>query len=124
MYKQAQAEDKQPLIGGEDYESSIEQAPSNNINSNRSLLDSFKFNESNLESEKLSGSDLRKMILEYYGFKQLTEETLKLILKQGAEDNNLLRISEASYIKLVDALEIPLDSSGQQKTTELIRHVA
>lgn len=94
------------------------------INLSRSLIDSFQFNESNLVSKTLNPSDLKKMILELYGFSKLSEDTLRLILKQGAEDNKLLRISEASYSKLIDALEIPLDSEEQSKTTDIIRHVA
>jgi uncharacterized protein (DUF1778 family) len=45
-------------------------------------------------------------------------------LKQGAEDNKLVRISEASYTKLIEALKIPLDDTEESKTTNVIRHVA
>lgn len=84
----------------------------------------FTFTEDNLTNPKLTSADLKRIIMENYSFKQLTEDTLRLILKQGAEDNNLLRISEASYTKLIDALDFKLDSSSEAKTTDVIRHVA
>ena len=61
--------------------------------------------------------------MDFYGIHQLTEETLRLILKQGAGNNNLLRISEASYSKLIDELKIPLDSLNQAKTRDVTKNV-
>lgn len=120
MENKAEADSKEPLMDHSDRSHDF----TGNINAGDSIVDSFQFTEGNLQSEKISGHTLRKIIMEQYGFKQLTEETLRLLLKQGAEDNKLLRISEASYTKLMNALDIPLDDHEPQNTKELITHVA
>lgn len=123
MSEQHKQIDKQPLLHQFNGENDEESKYQHNTQGSNSLVDHFALNESNLSSDKVTGEDLRKIIMDFYGFHQLTEETLRLILKQGAEDNNLLRISEASYSKLIDALNIPLDSSNQAKTRDVIKHV-
>ena len=115
--------ENEPLLHSQDNDEEEYDVHNHNTHASNSLVDNFALNESNLASDKVRGEDLRKLILDFYGFHQLTEETLRLILKQGAEDNNLLRISEASYSKLIDALNIPLDSSNQAKTRDVIKHV-
>ena len=49
----------------------------------------FDMNESNLISEKISPKDLKAKILEFLETPTLSRDQVKLLLKQGAEDNNL-----------------------------------
>ena len=123
MFEEQKKLDNQPLLHKLDGENDEESKYHHDTHASNSLVDNFALNESNLSSDKVRGEDLRKIIMDFYGFQQLTEETLRLILKQGAEDNNLLRISEASYTKLIEALNIPLDSSNQTKARDVIKHV-
>ena len=85
----------------------------------------FEMNEFNLVSDQISSKDLKAKILEILECQTLTKEQVKLLLKQGAEDNNLFMISEESYGKLVDALGLKIDEddSDSSNISDLISTV-
>ena len=69
--------------------------------------------EANLESSYITSRQLKAKLQSYVGSSHLDRDTVKLLLKQGAEDNNLFMIKEDTYDKLVDALDLGLDQSGE-----------
>lgn len=68
-------------------------------------------NQKTLTSRAINPKDLRGKIEEYLEGDGLTRDDVKLLLKQGAEDNFLFMIKEETYDKLVDALGMKLDHS-------------
>jgi len=54
------------------------------------------------------------MIMEYFGFDTLTREQLEDILREGAIQNQLNRISPSNFNKLISALDIPLDGEESE----------
>ena len=69
----------------------------------------MEFTEDNL-SKDLDNEELRNLILDHYDLDSLTSETMMDILREGAELNSFNRISESSFVKLMEALGIPLDN--------------
>ena len=69
----------------------------------------FEMNQKTLTSKDINPKDLRAKVEEYLEMDGLTRDQLKLLLKQGAEDNYLFMIKEETYDKLADALGMKLD---------------
>jgi hypothetical protein len=69
----------------------------------------FDMSEKTLTSLAIKPKDLRAKIEEYLNSEGLTKDQLKLLLKQGAEDNHLFMIKEATYDKLVNVLGVKTD---------------
>ncbi|CAI2380621.1 unnamed protein product [Moneuplotes crassus] len=72
----------------------------------------FKFSEKLLIS-KMDNMMIKKSLLEIFKLKTLTRENLKYILREGADTNNILRITDECFEKMVDVLNIPLDSDSE-----------
>ena len=68
----------------------------------------FEFSEKYLVSE-IDSNKIKRAIKRRYRFKKVTRATLKHILYEGAKTNDILRINDESYQKMVDALDLPLD---------------
>lgn len=66
-------------------------------------------NQKTLTSREINPKDLRAKVEEYLEEDGLTRDQVKLLLKQGAEDNYLFMIKEETYDKLADALGMKLD---------------
>ena len=69
----------------------------------------FEMNQKTLTSRAINPKDLRGKIEEYLEADGLTRDDVKLLLKQGAEDNFLFMIKEETYDKLIDSLGMKLD---------------
>lgn len=50
-----------------------------------------------------------------YSLSYLDNERLKLIIKEGARSNGLLRIDDESFNQLVKVLNLPLEERGKKK---------
>ena len=50
-----------------------------------------------------------------YSLTYLDANRLKLILKQGAKSNGLMRIDDAVFEELVDVLDLPLEITNDNK---------
>lgn len=74
----------------------------------------FEMNQKTLTSHEIKPADLRAKIEDYLESGGLTRDQLKLLLKQGAEDNYLFMIGEETYDKLVNGLGIKLDHDEDQ----------
>ena len=75
--------------------------------------------EANLECSRITSRQLKRKIESYVGSSHLSRDTVRLLLKQGAEDNNLFMIKEETYGKLVDALDLGLDQSGEIEVSDV-----
>lgn len=71
-------------------------------------LNEIEFDETML-TVPLDAEDLKKTLCHIYGLKQLNRETLKMILKEGAKFNKIIRLGNNAFELLLDALELPLD---------------
>ncbi|CAI2376895.1 unnamed protein product [Moneuplotes crassus] len=74
----------------------------------RAFGKNFEFSEEFLLSH-IEPKVVLKAIQKRYRFKKITRVTIKHILYEGARSNNILRINDESYEKLVDILELPID---------------
>ena len=74
----------------------------------------FEFSEkyltSNINSEKII-----KALKKRYGFSKITKATLKHVLYEGARVNRILLINDSWFDKMVEILNIPLDSDEENK---------
>lgn len=64
------------------------------------------------EKQLVSNMDpimIKKSLMEIFNLDTLTRENMKHILREGAHVNNVLRITDAWFERMVDALNIPLD---------------
>ena len=52
---------------------------------------------------------IKNSLLKMFNLEKLTEETLKNILREGARSNNVLRLNDQWYEKMVEILNLPLD---------------
>lgn len=75
----------------------------------------FEFSEKFLTS-KIDPNKVIKAIKKRYKFKKVTKTTLKHVLYEGARSNNILRINDDCFTKMVDILNIPLDEEEADKT--------
>lgn len=69
----------------------------------------IEMTQENLLNEAIDLHNLKAKIEEYLECKELTIDHIILLLKQGAEDNDLFMIKEETYLKLAESLELPLD---------------
>lgn len=74
----------------------------------------FEMNQKTLTSHDIKPADLRAKVEDYLESGGLTRDQLKLLLKQGAEDNHLFMIGEETYDKLVNVLGMKLDHDEDQ----------
>jgi len=65
--------------------------------------------EENLTSDQISPQLIKREIENYLGSTTVGKEQVKMLLKQGAQENNLFMIKESTYEKLIDFLELNLD---------------
>lgn len=79
----------------------------------------FEFNPKNLTSPAITAKDLRAKIEEYLDSDGLTRDQVKLLLKQGAEDNNLFMLKEETYDKLVNSLGLKLDNDNNNDMSNI-----
>ena len=79
----------------------------------------FEMNQENLTSPDIRTKDLRAKIEEYLESDGLTRDQVKLLLKQGAEDNNLFLLKEETYDKLVDSLGLKLDHDNDKNMSDI-----
>jgi hypothetical protein len=79
----------------------------------------FEMNQKNLTSPDIRAKDLKAKIQEYLESDELTRDQVKLLLKQGAEDNNLFLIKEDTYDKLVDSLGLKLDHDNDKNMSDI-----
>lgn len=79
----------------------------------------FEMNQKNLTSPDIRAKDLRAKIEEYLESDGLTRDQVKLLLKQGAEDNSLFLIKEDTYDKLVDSLGLKLDHDNDKNLSDI-----
>lgn len=79
----------------------------------------FEMNQKTLTSPEIEPMDLKMKIQEYLECDSLTKDQLILILKQGAQDNNLFMVGEDTYSKLADSLGIPLQESEDDENFRL-----
>ena len=68
----------------------------------------FEFSEQYLVSD-INPRLITRAIKKRYSFKKVTRVTLKHILYEGARMNNILRMNDACYEKMVDCLNLNLD---------------
>lgn len=79
----------------------------------------FEMNQRTLMSADIRPKDLKSKIEEYLETQGLTRDQVKLLLKQGAEDNNLFMIKEDTYDKLVDSLGLSLDFENDANSSNI-----
>lgn len=79
----------------------------------------FDMTQKTLTSMAIKPKDLRAKIEEYLESDGVTRDQLKLLLKQGAEDNNLFMIKEQTYDKLADVLDIKLDHDSESDLSNI-----
>jgi hypothetical protein len=79
----------------------------------------FEMKQSNLISNSIRSKDLKAKIEEYLETDGLTRDQVKLLLKQGAEDNHLFMLKEDTYDKLVDSLGLQLDNDSHHDQSNL-----
>lgn len=79
----------------------------------------FEMTQKNLTSLAIKPKDLRAKIEEYLESGGVTRDQLKLLLKQGAEDNFMFMIKEETYDKLVDTLGLKLDHDNDKNLSDL-----
>ena len=65
--------------------------------------------EENLTSDKISPQLIKREIENYLGSTTVGKEQVTMLLKQGAQENNLFMIKESTYEKLANILELNLD---------------
>lgn len=51
------------------------------------------------------------MIKTFYGFNSLGKEQMKIILREGAKQNQILWIPDQGFEELVEALNLPYEES-------------
>ena len=74
----------------------------------------FEMNQKTLTSHDIKPADLRAKVEDYLESGGLTRDQLKLLLKQGAEDNHLFMLREETYDKLANVLGMKLDHDEDQ----------
>lgn len=79
----------------------------------------FEMNQKNLTSNSIKPRDLKAKVQQYIESDTLSKNQLIMILKQGAQDNNLFMIGEETYGKLADSLNIPLDEDTGEENFNL-----
>lgn len=79
----------------------------------------FEMNQKTLVSPDIKPKDLRAKIEEYLESGGLTRDQVKLLLKQGAEDNYIFLLKEDTYDKLVDALGLKLDHDEDKNISDI-----
>ena len=77
----------------------------------------FEFSEDCLTSD-IKPEIIIKVLKKRYGFIKITKATLKHVLYEGARLNRILRINDSWYEKMVEILDIPLDSDEEIDNTE------
>ena len=79
----------------------------------------FEMTQKTLTSLAIKPKDLRAKIEEYLESGGVTRDQLKLLLKQGAENNYMFMIKEETYDKLVDTLGIKLDHDNDKNLSDI-----
>jgi len=79
--------------------------------------------EENLTSPAITRDMLQREILKYLGASSLSRDLVKLLLRQGAQENNLAMIKESTYEKLVDYLDLQLDGVSEGDHSDLVRAI-
>ncbi|CAI2381024.1 unnamed protein product [Moneuplotes crassus] len=77
----------------------------------------FKFSEKHLIAN-MDGEMIKSSVKEIFKLDTLTRENLKMILREGADTNNVLRITDECFEKMVDVLNLPLDSDPEDTDEE------
>lgn len=79
----------------------------------------FEMNQKTLTSFTIKPKDLKAKIMEHLESEGVTRDELKLLLKQGAEDNYMFMIKEETYDKLVDTLGLKLDHDNDKNLGDI-----
>lgn len=113
---------KEKLIANEEAKDAIHNLESEYLNDNRVTVApnvNFEMNPKTLTSFEIKPKDLRAKIEDYLESDGLTRDQVKLLLKQGAEDNFLFMITEETYDKLVDGLGLKLDNDNKNDLSNI-----
>ena len=73
----------------------------------------FEFSEKYLKS-KIDSETIVKALKRRYKFKKITKVTLKHVLYEGARANNILRINDEWFNKMVEILNLNLDADSDE----------
>ena len=76
--------------------------------------------EENLTSPAITRDMLQREIMKYVGASSLSRDLVKLLLRQGAQENNLAMIKESTYEKLVDYLDLQFDGASEGDHSDLM----
>lgn len=79
----------------------------------------FEMTQKTLTSFTIKPKDLKAKIQEHLESTGVTRDELKLLLKQGAEDNYMFMIKEETYDKLVDTLGLKLDHDNDKNMGDI-----
>ena len=68
----------------------------------------FEFTEKQLVSN-MNPLMIKESLMEIFNLEKLTREDVKNVLREGAHTNNILRVTDECFEKMVDVLHLPYD---------------